>query len=113
MTDAARIVATPASIAFPPRCRMRRPASTESGWPPATTPRLPRTTGLKVSACDVGKGKPATMKDVIKQKTNRLRLRINIGGPPLSRFDGRIVPQRVTRKKAQKHKMRLMKNFLP
>src|SRR5256885_5530499 len=36
ITEAARIVATPASTALPPLCRMRRPASTESGWPPAT-----------------------------------------------------------------------------
>src|SRR5215213_8604786 len=104
ITDAARIVATPASIALPPRWRIRSPASTDSGWPPATTPRLPRTTGLNVSACEVVKGKPARMKDPIRQNTNRLRLRMNIGGPPLSRFDGRIVPQSVSHKKAQNHK---------
>ena len=31
ITDAARIVATPASTALPPFCKIRRPASTESG----------------------------------------------------------------------------------
>src|SRR5215204_2165735 len=90
---------------------MRSPASTDSGEPPATTPRLPRTTGLNVSACDVAKGKPATMKDVIKQKTNRLRLRINIGGHLSRDLTGGIVPQRVTHKKAQRHRMKPNQNF--
>src|SRR6185295_8803986 len=106
ITEAAKIVATPASTALPPRWSMRSPASTDSGCPPATTPRLPRTTGLNVSACEVVKGKPARMKDVIRQKTIRLDFRMNIGGPPLSRLMRGIVPQRVSHKKAQKHKKR-------
>src|SRR5207245_1932052 len=56
ITEAARIVATPASTALPPCRRIRSPASTDSGLPPATTPRLPRTTGRNVSAVVVGGG---------------------------------------------------------
>src|SRR6185369_4869355 len=80
ITDAARIVATPASTAFPPFCRILKPASTESGWPPATTPRLPRTTGLKVSACEVERGNPVKTNEVTRHKTNAFRLVTNMAG---------------------------------
>src|SRR5687768_5218917 len=71
ITDAARMVATPASTALPPRCSILRPASTESGCPPATAPRLPRTTGRNVSALDLC-GTLAKMKQVIRQTANSL-----------------------------------------
>src|SRR5687767_6031724 len=60
---------------------MRSPASTDKGWPPATTPRLPRTTGRKVSARDVEIGRPAKIIEVRRQRTDRTRLRV-IGGAP-------------------------------
>src|SRR5215208_1255267 len=82
ITDAARIVATPASTALPPRWRMRSPASTDKGWPPATTPRFPRTTGRKVSARDVETGRPAKIIEVSRQNTDRVRLRVSMGGIP-------------------------------
>src|ERR687889_812079 len=91
ITEAARVVATPASTALPPRWRIRSPASTESGWPPATTPRFPRTTGLKVSACEVETGRPARKNAAIRQNTITVFLRINIGGHLLSIFYARIV----------------------
>src|SRR4029078_11974212 len=80
ITEAARIVATPASTAFPPRCRILSPASTDKGAPPATTPRLPRTTGRNVSACEVDGGKPAIIKPTMRQKTSSFRLRLDMGG---------------------------------
>src|ERR1051325_4645884 len=80
ITDAARIVATPASTAFPPCWRIRSPASTDRGEPPATTPRLPRTTGRNVSACEVEAGRPAIIQATIRQKTNSFRLQLVMGG---------------------------------
>src|ERR1051325_5179222 len=80
ITDAARIVATPASTALPPCSSIRNPASTDRGEPPATTPRLPRTTGRKVSACEVEAGRPAIINATIRQKTNSFRLQLVMGG---------------------------------
>jgi hypothetical protein len=47
------------------------------------------------------------MNDVIKQKTIPVDLRINIGGPPLSRFDvpdcaTKIYPQKAAKQRKQK-----------
>src|SRR5262249_40225952 len=50
MTEAARTAAQPASTALPPVWSSRIPASADSGQPAVTAPRLPRTTGRKVSA---------------------------------------------------------------
>src|ERR1043166_5776275 len=80
ITEAARIVATPASTELPPCSSIRRPASTDKGEPPATTPRFPRTTGRNVSACEVDEGKAAMMKAIIRQKPNSFRLRLDMGG---------------------------------
>src|SRR4030095_11054898 len=80
ITEAARIVATPASVALPPCLRILSPASTERGLPPATTPRLPRTTGRKVSACEAGghtaaRMNAAAIKPVRKMRTFGSRIR--------------------------------------
>jgi len=74
---------------------------------------LPRTTGLNVSACVGVKGRLATMKDVIKPKTNRFRLRMNIGGPPLFEiWMGELCHKELAAKRHKKHKMRLVKDFV-
>src|SRR5438132_2964506 len=79
ITDAARIVATPASTALPPCRRIRNPASTDSGLPPATTPRLPRTTGRNVSAVVVGGGSTARITAThVKQIENAGRFDIRM-----------------------------------
>ena len=71
ITEAARIVATPASTALPPRCRIRIPASTESGCPPATTPRRPRTTGRNVSALETRRFAPNTANAIAIERQQR------------------------------------------
>jgi hypothetical protein len=66
-----------------------------------------------VSACVVVKGKLATMKDRIRPKMIRLRLRINNGGPPLFEiWMGELCHKELAAKRYKKHKLRLMRDFV-
>src|SRR5947207_916840 len=74
------------------------PASTESGWPPATTPRRPRTTGRNVSAWEIRKVAPNTASEVaIERKQRNRRWFIILDKPPsqadLKEFYSSSVPE--------------------
>src|SRR5437762_12471783 len=70
-TAAAKPDATAASKALPPSSSMRMPAIETSGWPAATTPRVPDTTGRMVTCsvvwCSVSGTRPLDL-EVIAMK---------------------------------------------
>src|SRR3981081_11606 len=82
------------------------PASTESGWPPATTPRRPRTTGRNVSAWEIRNVATNTASEVtIERKQRNRRWFIILIKPPsqadLKEFYASSVPESTKTKKCR------------